>query len=162
MYVRLMREYRIWLADILYVMHALCEGVVPAGRVAEEIYLETKILYRNAKSQKREEMEAALFRYALRGTALLHPVKIAVESMDEDGNEDGNENEVIRLRRTYATAILSSLQMLVNYAYLSERCNPEMSDEDIVFAQLDRMFEIGTHDEVKWVRSGSVLSMDDM
>ena len=146
MYERLIQEYRIWLADLLDVLHAICEDVVPAGRVREDMYLESKILYRNAKSQRKEELERSLFRYALRGKELLYPVKVAVETVEE--------HDIIRLRRTYAGAILSSLQLLVNYAYLADTCKPEDCDGEAVFAELGQLFEVDKHDEVKRIRSG--------
>lgn len=146
---RIVQEYRIWVEEALEVLHTLCEDVVPAGRVSEELYWQTKALFKAYGCKSAEEFNRVLLQYAAEGRALL----VSVES-------NITEEIRIRLRRENATAILNSLQMLANYAYLAEQCADNAEGFGFVpalYKELSQLFEIDACDEVKRIRSGVVV-----
>lgn len=143
---RLEQEYRIWLEEVLEVLHELCEDVVPAGRVDENIYSKTKALYSASQFQRQDDFNVELLHYAEEGRAKLEAVKSALAA-----TECKNEETVIRLRRVFAASILNSLQYLVNFAFLGE-ADLKIGEE------LSQYFEIDSSDRVKRIRSGVMVT----
>lgn len=147
----LVQEYRIWFKEILEILQTLCEDVVPAGRLDQEVYWQTKELYRTIKQGELEDIYTELSQYASDGKILLEPVKEALKTVKRDNIA---EETIIYLRRKYARAILTSLQMLVNFAYLADAY---LRDADEIGIEASKYFEIDTTDEVKRIRSGVVV-----
>lgn len=144
----LVQEYRIWFKEILEILQALCEDVVPAGRLDQEVYRQTKELYRTIKQGESEDIYTELSQYASDGKILLEPVKEALKTVKRDNIA---EETIIYLRRKYANAILTSLQMLANFACVAEAYLEEV---DEISVEAGKYFEIDTTDEVKRIRSG--------
>lgn len=155
----LVQEYRIWLQELLEVLRVVCEEVVPAGRFQEDIYWKTKALCENIGNLEQKEAEAELFQYAADGRCLLNAVRECLDSAQADGNPV-SEEACICLRRIHANAILNSLQMLVNFAGLTERhlhCAEEIKQCSDRCDTLSQYFEIDETEEVKRIRSGVVV-----
>ena len=164
---RLVQEYRIWLSELIEILHVVCEDVVPAGRVGEEIYWRTKSLYRECSHRQVGKAEEHLLQYAKDGRALLDSVKLEITAAKREwgsvsykdglnGDMHRIEESIIRLRRANANAILSSLQMLVNFAELANACEESQQFADF-YDELSIFFEIDSIDEVKRIRSGVVV-----
>lgn len=157
----LVQGYERWLKDILLILDAVCEDVVPAGKPDEDIYWRTKKLYEDAeilvRAGKKAELESQLNQYCQEGQRFLQQfeqdwswrkLKASVR------NEKEAEETRILLRRKYAKEIVGSLQMLVNLALLLEI---HFDDSSV---DVRKMFELSDKTdkyEVKKVRPGVVI-----
>lgn len=150
MYDKLVQEYRIWLEELLEVLHEFCEDVVPAGRFDEGIYWRTKELYgmtRCVDDSGKAMME--ILQYAKEGRILLEE---AVYACQGEAIAEEREEIIIHLRRKYANAILNSLQMFVNFVFLARL--------DFQYECICKYFETDTSDKVIRIRSGVAVKQE--
>ena len=159
----LLRDYNLWLGELLEVLKLVCEDVVPAGRFAQDLYWRTRQLKEKLTEHGveggRSAQTALLLEYQRDGRALLKTVRERTRGIVEKNVLSGVEasGEVlpeefrIHFRRTYGADILNSLQMLVNVHALAQ----EYLNCPTVAA--DRIFEVDTVDGMKRVRSGALV-----